>query len=100
LFYSVMGIPIARWADRGNRITIISVTTLLWSVAVILCGVVRSLCSAVDPHSGGGGRGRLHSDCSFSDGRLFTRAERPRAVARYMMGGSLSLVMAIFWRVG
>ena len=24
-FYSVMGIPIARWADRGNRVTIISV---------------------------------------------------------------------------
>src|SRR5690349_6199836 len=42
LFYSVMGIPIARWADRGNRITIISVTTALWSVAVALCGVAGS----------------------------------------------------------
>lgn len=29
LFYSLMGIPIARWADRGNRITIISLTTAL-----------------------------------------------------------------------
>src|ERR1700730_4511420 len=39
LFYSVMGIPIARWADRGNRVLIISITTALWSVAVALCGV-------------------------------------------------------------
>src|ERR1700675_2492196 len=38
LFYAVMGIPIARWADRGNRVTIISLTAALWSVAVVLCG--------------------------------------------------------------
>src|SRR5688572_17526074 len=38
-FYAVMGIPIARWADRGNRVTIIAVTTALWSAMVALCGV-------------------------------------------------------------
>ena len=27
LFYAVMGLPIARWADRGNRVTIITLTT-------------------------------------------------------------------------
>ena len=42
LFYSVMGIPIARWADRGNRVTIISLTTALWSIAVALCGAATS----------------------------------------------------------
>src|SRR4029077_14901979 len=36
VFYSVMGIPIARWADRGNRTTIISLTCALWSVMVVL----------------------------------------------------------------
>src|SRR4051812_10112786 len=25
LFYSIMGVPIARWADRGNRVAIITV---------------------------------------------------------------------------
>src|SRR2546430_1391540 len=34
LFYSLMGMPIARWADRGNRVTIIATVTALWSVAV------------------------------------------------------------------
>src|SRR5687768_9007908 len=38
LFYSVMGIPIARWADRGNRVTIISLTAAAWSAMVALCG--------------------------------------------------------------
>src|SRR5882672_4617901 len=42
LFYSLMGIPLARWADRGNRVTIIAVTTALWSVAVMVCGVAGS----------------------------------------------------------
>src|SRR4051794_22729106 len=39
LFYSVMGIPIARWADRGNRVVVISVTTALWSIMVALCAM-------------------------------------------------------------
>src|SRR5687768_17690318 len=42
LFYSVMGIPIARWADRGNRVTIISLTAVLWSAGVALCGMAGS----------------------------------------------------------
>src|SRR5258708_4940953 len=42
LFYSVMGVPIARWADRGNRVTIISLTAALWSIAVLLCGCAAS----------------------------------------------------------
>src|SRR5688500_5453775 len=42
LFYSVMGVPIARWADRGNRVTIIAVTTAIWSIAVAICGAVTN----------------------------------------------------------
>src|SRR5690349_10593812 len=42
LFYSVMGIPIARWADRGNRVLIIALTLMIWSIAVALCGAAQS----------------------------------------------------------
>src|SRR4030095_7814118 len=42
LFYAVMGIPIARWADRGTRVAIISITTALWSAAMALCGLAGS----------------------------------------------------------
>src|SRR5579859_896026 len=42
LFYSLMGMPLARWADSGNRVTLIGVTTALWSVAVAACGLAAN----------------------------------------------------------
>lgn len=42
LFYAVAGIPIARWADRGNRNHVVSVTTALWSGMLVLCGLVSN----------------------------------------------------------
>ena len=42
LFYALMGLPIARWADRGNRVTVIAVTTVLWSAMVALCGAATN----------------------------------------------------------
>ena len=41
LFYTVLGIPIARYADRptSNRIAIISVALTLWSGMTVLCGL-------------------------------------------------------------
>ena len=39
LFYSIMGIPLARWADRGNRVSIIGWATVFWSIGVAVCGV-------------------------------------------------------------
>lgn len=38
LFYTVMGIPIARLADRRGRIGLIAAATALWSVTTALCG--------------------------------------------------------------
>src|SRR6185312_3581219 len=38
VFYAFAGLLIGRWADRGNRITIIATTAALWSVLVGLCG--------------------------------------------------------------
>ena len=98
LFYSVLGVPIARWADRGNRVTIISITTALWSVMVALCGFagnfVQLLLVRVGVAVGEAGCvPPAHS--LLSD--YFPREERPRAIARYMMiGGPLSLVIGYF----
>jgi MFS family permease len=47
LFFATMGIPIARWADRGHRGRIMAVTTALWSVAVPLCGAARNFVQLV-----------------------------------------------------
>ena len=38
LFYSVMGVPIARLADRWSRVNVLALAIGLWSVATALCG--------------------------------------------------------------
>jgi MFS family permease len=94
LFYSTMGIPIARWADRGNRITIIAVATSVWSAAVAACGLARSFLQLmlVRVVVGVGEAGCVPPGLSLI-ADFFSRAERARAVSVYMQGISASLVL-------
>jgi len=40
LFYTLMGIPIANWIDRGvNRVRLTACLTALWSAMTIVCGL-------------------------------------------------------------
>jgi len=97
LFYSLMGIPIARWADRGNRVTIISVTTLLWGIAVAACGVAANFAQLLLIRVGVavGEAGCLPpANSLLAD--YFNRAARPRAVAIFMLGSPLSMVIGYF----
>jgi MFS transporter, Spinster family, sphingosine-1-phosphate transporter len=97
LFYSVMGIPIARWADRGNRVMIVSVTTALWSVMVALCGVAASFTQLMLIRIGVGvGEAGCIPPAHSLIADYFTRAERPRAVAIYMLGMGLSMLVGYF----
>ena len=41
-FYTLMGIPIARWADRGNRSRIIAISLFVWSAMTAITGSVRT----------------------------------------------------------
>ena len=38
IFYTTLGIPIARLADRFNRVTLISLSIIAWSAMTALCG--------------------------------------------------------------
>ncbi len=42
IFYATLGIPIARWADRGVRRDIIALALLVWSGMTALCGLART----------------------------------------------------------
>lgn len=42
LFYTTFGIPIARWADKSNRVSIIALSLLLWSGATAVTALVRN----------------------------------------------------------
>lgn len=42
VFYATFGIPIARWADRGTRRTIVSLAIAVWSAMTVLCGMAQN----------------------------------------------------------
>jgi MFS family permease len=42
LCYAAAALPIARWADRGNRRTVITLALTGWSVMTALCGLAQS----------------------------------------------------------
>ena len=41
-FYATLGIPMALWADRGNRRNLISVSLALWSFMTVACGLAQN----------------------------------------------------------
>lgn len=95
LFYSLMGIPLARWADRGNRVTIITLTTALWSAAVALCGAATSFLQLllIRVAAGVGEAGCIPTAHSLI-ADYYKREDRPRATSRYMLGIPLSVVFS------
>lgn len=94
LFYSLMGIPIARWADRGNRVVIISLSAAIWSVMVSLCGLAGSFIQLLLIRIGVGvGEAGCIPPAHSLIADNFTRAERPRAAAIYAFGGPLGFVL-------
>ncbi|MBC8740885.1 MFS transporter [Paraburkholderia sp. UCT31] len=42
IFYSVLGLPIARLADKFNRVVLISISIIAWSAMTALCGTAGS----------------------------------------------------------
>src|ERR1700687_414023 len=42
LFYATLGIPVARWADRGDRKLIITLSLAIWSLMTALCGMATT----------------------------------------------------------
>lgn len=94
LFYSTIGVPIGRWADRGDRIAILALTAALWGVMVMLVGAARSFAGLLIVRVGVavGEAGCVPAAYSLI-GDYFAREERPRAVANFLLGNSLSIVL-------
>ncbi|GFE79659.1 MFS transporter [Steroidobacter agaridevorans] len=97
IFYAVMGVPIARWADRGNRVTIISFTAALWSVAVAMCGAASSFIQLMLIRIGVAvGEAGCQPPALSLISDYFSRAERPRAISLYNLGWPVALVTGYF----
>ncbi|MCP1844234.1 MFS family permease [Bradyrhizobium sp. USDA 4524] len=97
LFYSLLGIPIARMADRLNRRNIVAVAFAFWSAMTYLCGLASSVTTLALARIGvgiGESAGTPASQSMIAD--LFDKNERPRALGIYAIGTYLGVFLGYF----
>jgi MFS family permease len=88
LFYTALGIPFARWADRGVRVSIVALAVTLWSGMTALSGLARNFWELAAARLGvgvgeAGGAPPAHS--LISD--YFPPERRARPLALFGAGG-------------
>src|SRR6201989_2585931 len=97
LFYSLLGIPIARLADRLNRRNIVAIAFAFWSAMTFLCGMAQSLTTLALARIGvgiGESAGPPAPQSLVAD--LFDKNERPRALGIYAIGTDLGVFLGYF----
>jgi MFS family permease len=96
LFYATLGLPIARWADRGNRVTIASIAIALWGVTVMSCLVVTNFVQlAFARMAAAVGESGCKPPTYSLVGDYFPKpAERTRAMSIYWLGSPLATLLS------
>jgi MFS family permease len=96
LFYATLGVPVARWADRGNRVTIISSSIALWGATVSACLLVMNFHQLILARvaAGIGEAGCMPPTYSLIGDYFSKPAERTRAMAVYWLASPLSTLMS------
>lgn len=96
LFYATLGIPIARWADRGDRVTITSVAIGLWGLTVMASLLVTNFIQlAFARIAAAVGESGCKPPTYSLVGDYFPQpAERTRAMAVYWLGSPLASLIS------
>ncbi len=87
VFYTFLGIPIARLADKGSRVNVLTVSLVLWSGATALCGMAQNFFHLMAARIGvavGEAGGSPPSHSMISD--MFPPERRATALAIYALG--------------
>jgi len=87
ILYSILAAPVARWADRGNRRSIITWGLVIWSGMTALSGVARNALQLTLSRFGvgiGEAAGTAPSSSMISD--LYPGDKRSSAMAIYQLG--------------
>lgn len=86
-FYAVLGIPLAMWADRSSRRTVLAVSVALWSAMTAFCGMAVNFLMLFASRVGvavGEAGGSPPSHSLISD--YFPRSLRGTAFAIFALG--------------
>jgi len=96
LFYATLGIPIARLADRYNRVNIVSIAVAVWSAMTAICGLAGNFWQLFLARVGvgvGEAGGGPPSHSIISD--YFGPNERSFAISVYSMGPALGMMLGL-----
>lgn len=94
IFYATLGMPIAMWADRGNRRNIIALAIATWSAMTALCGLAGNFWQLALARIGVGVGEAGSSPPSHSMiADLYPREERASAMAVYSLGISFGIMI-------
>jgi MFS family permease len=95
IFYAVMGLPIALWADRANRVKVITVCIILWSIMTALCGFAAGFLTLLLFRIGVAvGEAGCTPPANSIIGDYFIARKRATALGIYSMGVTLGRVLA------
>jgi MFS family permease len=96
LFYTFLGIPIARLADRHSRRAIIAAGVLVWCLMTAACGVSHNYSQLFWARVGVGvGEAALGPSALSMISDYFPQESRGRAISFYTMGISLGSALAM-----
>ncbi|MEN6541156.1 MFS transporter [Parvibaculum sp.] len=96
LFYATLGVPIAMWADRGNRRNIIALAVTVWSAMTALCGVASNFTHLLLARIGVGVGEAGSSPPSHSMiADLYPKESRSTAMAIYSIGVYLGAMIGL-----
>ncbi|MET0294335.1 MAG: MFS transporter [Phenylobacterium sp.] len=95
ILYTLLGIPIARLAERRNRMTILSVCVALWSGATALCGLTANYSQLLLTRIGVSiGEAGCTPPAQSVIGDYFPEERRATAASIYSLGVPLGSMLA------
>lgn len=95
VFYVSLGVPIARLADRSNRINIMSIAITFWSCMAALSGMVLNFGQLILARVGVGvGEAGFSAVAQSLIGDYHTLNERTRAISIFILGIPLGIVFS------
>jgi predicted MFS family arabinose efflux permease len=97
VFYATLGVPIAIWADRGNRKMIIAISVTIWSAMTAVCGLAGNYWQFALARVGvgvGEAGGSPPSHAIISD--LFGPKTRATALGIFALGVPFGLFVGLY----
>lgn len=95
MFYVILGIPVARYADRHNRRSLIALAVALWSGMTALCGVAANFVQLALARVGVGvGEAGCSPPAHSMIADLYPPEQRSTAMGVYTIGISAGIMLA------